>query len=334
MEYGFVRHDIAKDREIFVLTFDQKKQSERILIGTEIDILSRLNDSITYVIYDKTSPIGNIFMDFKQDIDNEWYQKGFMPLWKALHTNRWKQPDLEKAAATYLQEQYSTGNPLYMFAAIRVWNGYLRARLPRDRNTAAELYRVDMDRLLRFFSETKKERLFSRDLPTNIKQSDREMKLEIWYPKGLEQECVVAYAGFEPILMYYNTRLNDLKLVFRQCKMCGRIFLAKSLKNELCSDKCRRKQGTQNKRSFDERARDNGYDHFYKNETQHWRNLLSKAKRNPDISEKKLQKIKSLISNSREEALMRKNSVKDGSLSEADFETWMWKKTAAIEALI
>lgn len=73
-------------------------------------------------------------------------------------------------------------------------------------------------------------------------------------------------------------RLNDWGLCFRQCKVCGKYFLAKSQRYELCSDKCRKAQALQNKREFDERARENNYDLLYKNECQNWRNKINKSK--------------------------------------------------------
>ena len=66
---------------------------------------------------------------------------------------------------------------------------------------------------------------------------------------------------------------NEWGLCFRQCKVCGKYFLAKSQRYELCSDKCRKAQALQNKREFEGRARENNYDLFYKNECQNWRNI-------------------------------------------------------------
>ena len=35
-------------------------------------------------------------MNFHQDLGRAWNEFGFMPFWDALHSNRWKQPELEK----------------------------------------------------------------------------------------------------------------------------------------------------------------------------------------------------------------------------------------------
>jgi len=63
-------------------------------------------------------------------------------------------------------------------------------------------------------------------------------------------------------------RLTDWNLYFRTCKVCGGVFLAKSQKYTMCSDKCHQKMKTQAKRDFDARATENEYDHIYKNEAQ------------------------------------------------------------------
>ena len=109
-------------------------------------------------------------------------------------------------------------------------------------------------------------------------------RLDLWFPDNRRtEECVSAYASLYPLITYYLNRLNDWGLCFRRCKVCGKYFLAKSQRYELCSDKCRKAQALQNKREFDERARENNYDLLYKNECQNWRNKINKAKRTSGI---------------------------------------------------
>ena len=62
-------------------------------------------------------------------------------------------------------------------------------------------------------------------------------RLDLWYPDGKRKtECVAAYASLYPLMIYYLNRLNDWGLYFRKCKICGKVFLAKSQRYELCSD--------------------------------------------------------------------------------------------------
>ena len=327
MEYHFKRQEISGDRVLFALILDKKASKERILIGTELNIEKRLwNDPDAEIFYDETHPMGTLFMNFIQDKTDRWTDTGFMPLWKALHTNRWEQPALEQAAANFCDEMYHTGEPLSMYAAIRLWNGYLRAREPRDRDRAAEVFRIDLMGLLRPLLEYSPEKLLDRTIVDQLRQSKDEMKLNIWYPPKTDVECVSAYRSFLPVFLYYHTRLIEWSLYFRTCKVCGRVFLAKSLKYSICSDKCRKKQNKQTKREFDARAIDNEYDHIYKNETQRWRHYIHRMEKNPDCTPEQLSDIKSAFKAFMTEALERKNAVKNGDSTVAEFKSWILRQ--------
>ena len=58
-----------------------------------------------------------------------------MPLYNALHVNRWKQPELEQQAGGFLKKKYATLDPVRQYAAVRVWNEYLKTRegFPADK---------------------------------------------------------------------------------------------------------------------------------------------------------------------------------------------------------
>lgn len=89
MEYHFKRQEISGDRVLFALSLDKKSAKERILVGTDIEITKRLwNDPDAEVFYDETRPLGTLFMNYRRDETDGWTDRGFMPLWNALHTNR------------------------------------------------------------------------------------------------------------------------------------------------------------------------------------------------------------------------------------------------------
>lgn len=81
------------------------------------------------------------------------------------------------------------------------------------------------------------------DISTHIYGSapQEDTRLDLWYPDSKRKmECVAAYSSLYPLIIYYLNRLNDWGLYFRKCKICGKVFLAKSQRYELCSDKCRK----------------------------------------------------------------------------------------------
>lgn len=121
MEYDFQRHEPCFDRVLFVLTLDRKKMKERIVAGTEAAVRSRMRGNPdAEVICDVTRQLGTFLIEFEQDPDGEWNRLGLAPLREALHTNRWKQPDLEKTAGSFLKQKYQTGDPVRQYAAFRI----------------------------------------------------------------------------------------------------------------------------------------------------------------------------------------------------------------------
>lgn len=124
-----------------------------------------------------------------------------------------------------------------------------------------------------------------------------------------------------------------LGLHFRQCKVCSRFFLAKSQRYELCSEKCRKAQSLQNKREFDERARENNYDLLYKNECQNWRNKISKAKKTDGFPEERLEEMKKAFEDFKKEALQRKKLIRTEEASPKEFTDWLYQQDSIIAGL-
>lgn len=178
-------------------------------------------------------------------------------------------------------------------------------------------------RLISPLSAYPKEKLLDRSCADEIRQSGGEMKLDIWYPPKTDIECVTAYGSFLPVFLYYHKRLTEWSLYFRTCKVCGKIFLAKSLKYTICSDKCRKKQNTQAKRDFDARALKNEYDHIYKNEAQRWLHYIHRMERKADCFPEQLTFLKSAYEDFKREAKIRKSAVKNGQSSVAEFRDWI-----------
>ena len=98
----------------------------------------------------------------------------------------------------------------------------------------------------------------------------------------------------------------------------------------MCSDKCRKAQALQNKREFDERARENTYDLLYKNECQNWRNKINRVKNTAGFPADRLEKIQAAFSDFKKEALQRKKAVKTGTASPKEFTDWLYQQSDII----
>ena len=100
-----------------------------------------------------------------------------------------------------------------------------------------------------------------------------------------------------------------------------------------CAAKCRKKQSLQNKREFDERARENNYDLLYKNECQNWRNKINKAKKTPGFPVDRLEEMLAAFESFKKEALQRKQAVKRKTASPKEFSDWLLRQSNIIVEL-
>ena len=242
-----------------------------------------------------------------------------------------------------MKTKFDTSDPLRMYAAFRIWNGYLLARESRNRAEACERFMDKMSPFtmafqqrspLQFDSDTGRPQPFQISSRIFGSVPAAETRLDLWYPDNRRTtECVAAYATFYPLITYYLNRLNDWGFFFRRCKVCGRVFLAKSQRYELCGDKCRKKQALQNKREFDERARENNYDLLYKNECQNWRNKINKAKRTAGFPADRLEEMLTAFEAFKKEALRRKKAVKERTASPKEFTDWLYQQSNIIVEL-
>ncbi len=349
-EESFVRHQPCGDRIVFVLTLDRKKMKERIMVGNTSQIFSGINGNMdTELLCDMTRPLGTFLTDFENDMQGDWNRFGIMPLYDALHVNRWRQSALEQQAGDFLREKYATPDPVRQYAAVRIWNEYLKTREYRERDVASEQFVSRMGKLTAAFQnpvfqnrnqalfdeDTRRARRFELSADFFTRVSVEDLRIELWYPGGgnSQTECAVVYDSFYPMIAYYANRLADWGLKFCKCKVCGNIFLTESLRYEICSGKCRKAQALQNKREFDARARENNYDLLYKNECQSWRNKIRRAERVEGFPADRLLKMQEVFEAFKKEALQRKKQVKGHKMLPQEFMDWLYQQSSVIMEL-
>lgn len=324
---------------------------ERIIAEETRQVFASLNGNRNAeLLYDVTRPLGTFLIDFENDMQGDWNKFGIMPLYNALHVNRWKQPEMEQQAGDFLREKYATLDPVRQYAAVRVWNEYLKTREYRERDAASEQFVNRMGGLTAAFQspvfqnrdqvlfdeDTGRARHFelSADFFKQVPMEDA--RIELWYPgrENPQTECAAVYDSFYPMIAYYANRLADWGLKFCKCKVCGKIFLAESLRYELCSGKCRKAQALQNKREFDARARENNYDLLYKNECQSWRNKIKRAERMEGFPADKLLKMQEAFETFKKVALQKKKTVREHKMPPQEFMDWLYQQSSVIMGLV
>ena len=87
--------------------------------------------------------------------------------------------------------------------------------------------------------------------------NNAESQVELWYQATKRPfEMVVAFSSFQPVIFYYKHKIDEWKLVFQGCKVCGKYFVARSRHYELCSNDCRKQKFVEAKREFVARVKD------------------------------------------------------------------------------
>ncbi len=69
------------------------------------------------------------------------------------------------------------------------------------------------------------------------------------------------------------------------------------------------RQAFQNKREFDEKSRNNDYDHQYKNEFSGWRNVMNKAKKSPGFPPERLAAMQEAFEAFKKETLRQRSII-------------------------
>ncbi len=86
----------------------------------------------------------------------------------------------------------------------------------------------------------------------------------------------------------------------------------------------------QNKREFDERARENNYDLLYKNDARTGATKINRVKNTAGFPADRLEKIQAAFADFKKEALQRKKAVKTGTASPKEFTDWLYQQSDII----
>lgn len=255
------------------------------------------------------------------------------PLWGITGAKGKREAQEQKAAE--LLSQLTVGNSAALYAAIQIWEMYLRCCRGRDKHKAETVLRDHTQLLILPFGEYSSEMAnWKREKPVVPVWNHREdAKLELWYPHGeVPFECAVVSGSLRPALIYYRQRILDAGMVMRTCSQCGRVFFAPDARSNLCSERCRKASKKAAKKSFDSKSREEEYEQAYKREYMFWYNRIKKLEKN-HASQEQIQRAKTALRQFRKEAVERKKQIQNGALSTTQFINWMIRQESIIQEI-
>ena len=331
----------AGNMVVLALVLDKKNKTERVLIGTELNIRVRLegNEDIP-VLFDRERPLGSLILDHDSQDRGWWCAELFAPFREALlsRKNRKKQ---EYACWNVLEKQLASENAISVFIAGRTLSYYC----PGKNDWSNEQYAEALERNMLILTRSFKERILWEDslklekimekigLLFRFTMMRSETDLCIWYPwKNCGQECVVVQDSLLPLLMYYLRRLDDWGLCFRVCEVCGKYFVAESGHYCLCSTACEKVQNRLNKRAFNNRNKDNKPEQVYQQKRDRIRKLLNEFESREDTSEEQTENAEKLYEAFRDEAKRKKKSLSSKE-EELVFIDWLYDQELKFEKI-
>jgi hypothetical protein len=219
-----------------------------------------------------------------------------------------------------------------------MWQEYNKAL--HDRKAAENLYDRfdDITLALRFHmvDNVKEWQECDRKSPLQFLDTDyRKFPVELHFASDKNaSEYAVTNISPLAIAVYYLKRIYESGRYIQTCPICGRAFVAKTAgMATLCSDACRRVQGRESKRRFDERAKNFPYERASKNAYMYWYNKMAKL-RKMGLPENEMDKAERLFKTYTDEAARRKKDVAKKKADVARFETWLLEQRDVVDGFM
>lgn len=304
MDYFRDCKKLWKQRIMLVLQLED--DSERISIGSESAIRKAQKGDTSDLLLHSIKPYGFSIIQFDRDIKNEWISVlDNMDQAHKLMTDTLVRTDgilrktdvnkLEEKIKSVLSRKIKAGDPFCQYVATKLWNEYwmVRGKKGEAYDTFSQLAR----NLIRPFSsgtETLPDcnRKLYRDNPV-FRWTAPQLDCDSIYPQytaNVEKSITIEWSLL-PLKRLYADHCEDTGKVIVECKECGAVFVADSLKHKYCSVQCKNKAIDRNKRnrlSDPNLARQNT---LCRDAYQYWFRTIDRAKKSGRYSEVQIVEI-------------------------------------------
>lgn len=323
-------------------------KTERILTGTEDDIRSCLEGHPSNErCRDITMPLGSLALSLalRREHEDDWrevFEKTDIAqeiLSKPIH---FKSPiEQERQAMQILQKKHETGNPLYQYAAERIWHEYWALRGKRDSKGYKNLTEFAMNLVKPFEAslckaEPKERIVIDHELirQLNTTPSDGNIQNRPVLIDGLQTEYTLAYNSFVPLLQYYQNYLDQHRTVCVTCRNCGKPFASDTLKRSLCSDNCKRaaKLEAQGKRGNDRTAWN--VEKICRNADAKWNYKFRRIAQSGTWTEEELLQFRLTMEHYQDERKQKREAYKQGQITLKELEDWLFLQPDHIDEVI
>ncbi|MDL2218636.1 hypothetical protein LJC27_08280, partial [Christensenellaceae bacterium OttesenSCG-928-M15] len=295
---------------VFAMHLDTKAEQEHIVIGELQEVLRFLRGGDGQVLAEAKRPFGSFILECSAPITGQLADARAI---LSDSTGRKKSPYFENSREI-LNNLWQSDNFAYRFVALRIWQEYHKACRDKSLDIYGNIEAISLPLMFNLQHDILEWQEEEPQNPMGFLSNDYFFHpASVLYAKGKTlTEYMAADLSLLPLVVYYLKTVYNQKTFIQTCKRCGKLFRANTANiPTFCSDACKREQNRENKRRFDEKARDTPYEAAYKTDYMYWYNRLSKLRKQAAGTEQ-LKLAETAFSRYRKEAVGRKKDITAG----------------------
>ena len=150
--YRFEHKEPLTQRVVLALRVDTKQMKEQLWLGTEYEVGAALRGLDKSLYLAQTRPLGAFWCEFGKTSAEGW-PEAVWALCGALSVRKAAERTVQEQKAADLLSRLAAGNAAALYAAIQIWEMYLRCCRGRDRHTAETALRNYAQLLILPFGE-------------------------------------------------------------------------------------------------------------------------------------------------------------------------------------
>ena len=281
----------------FLLTFiiNCKKKTERIIIGSEVNVLNYLRTGdANNIFFDKTYPLGTAVKNHYIKSRDEWTDITDSLVFALEHHKQ----EAEEQAMKQLAEKVKNSDGIDKYVCLKLFNEYAKAKLA-DTHESIDKFDYIANELTHTYRYVGDINYHLSDLPAGcfnkrpLYSNITKIESDIWFPSNrYDLECISVNISFIPLFHFIAHRINAMGLTFSMCKNCQEVFIADNQKFKFCCEECRKESTAKSKTKY--RKGMNEHQQEYTKHQKSWNHLL-RSKRAEKLTDENKEKLKSYI---------------------------------------
>lgn len=301
----------VKDQVCIAMALLEETQQEWLLIGSSSAIRKaicgkRSND----LLYERIRPMGAFLNDFNDEamdlveamfaLNNgfEWKKGGGKRKLEIKTQTGLSGDEHEKFAQRMFESIWQGDNPTKKFVALRIWKEYSCLLDTTKRGKFVDIRSNEFyDYCARYIYPFCMGEKWVADIDEPLKDNspmyrltrhkpEYDMQVVVVYPSDKNQyEYACVDYSLLGLKAYYRQKLMLNRWIVTECKVCNKIFLAKTFRRECCSKECEKKNAKSNRNIKRSNPENLLITQAYNRENNYWKHKLLKVREESVFSE-------------------------------------------------